>query len=143
MHACDTLSWLIDTSQKQLSAVPMIKLACISLSLANTTDDKRCQCAGGNANGTYSSAAPPAERGAQPADRLRLEHAPAVAPGADAEGPFDVCIADISFSRVLHALLQARSETELLCMLFSRLPSQLSTAMHPPSFFFWFAVCIA
>ena len=66
------------------------------------------QHAGGNANGTYSSAAPPAERGVQPADRLQLEHAPAAAPGADAEGPFDVCIADISFSRVLHALLQAR-----------------------------------
>jgi hypothetical protein len=67
--------------------------------------------AGGTMNGIYSSAAPPAARSLQPADRLRLEHAAAGAAGAgaDVEGPFDVCIADIAFSRLLHALLQARA----------------------------------
>jgi len=71
---------------------------------------------GGMMNGIYSSAAPPAARSLQPADRLRLEHAAAGAgaAGADVEGPFDVCIADIAFSRLLHALLQARARAAAL-----------------------------
>jgi len=73
---------------------------------------------GGMMNGIYSSAAPPAARSLQPADRLRLEHAAAGAgaAGADVEGPFDVCIADIAFSRLLHALLQARVRAAALHM---------------------------
>ncbi|KAK9840570.1 hypothetical protein WJX81_001725 [Elliptochloris bilobata] len=89
----------------------------------------RLRLRGGNANGAYSSAAPRAERGDQPADRLRLEHAPA-AGGADAEGPFDVCIADISFSRVLHALLQG-DDSEAARMIFFGWPGNYEADEAP------------
>ena len=49
---------------------------------------------------------------AQAAVHMRLMHAGVVDEGADVQGPFDVVLMDMTLSRLLHALLQVRSNLQ-------------------------------